>query len=107
MYTYYGTVVHVVDGDTVDVELDLGFDVKIKQRVRVLGINCAERFTDEGKLATAFVEEWVKDHGSVLVTTQKNTYDKYGRYVAEISGVYGDLLSTDLLTKGLATPYPV
>jgi micrococcal nuclease len=104
MYTYYGTIVHVVDGDTVDVELDLGFDVKIRQRVRILGINCAERFTDEGKLATELVKKWAGY--KVVVSTEKNTYDKYGRYVASISDETGFSLEKLLLSHGLATPYP-
>jgi micrococcal nuclease len=110
MYTYYGTIVHIVDGDTVDVVLDLGFDVTIEQRVRLLGVNCAERFTEDGRLATSFVENWVDDQqGKVIVATEKNTYDKYGRYVADIFTVdmTQQSLSQQLLAKGLATSYPI
>jgi micrococcal nuclease len=105
MYTYNAEVVHVVDGDTVDVVIDLGFNIKFKERVRLLGINAPERFTDEGKLATQFVSEWLAEsNNQVVLATYKNEYDKYGRYLASVMR-NGNNLSTDLLEKGLADVY--
>lgn len=45
MYTYNATVVKIVDGDTIDAEIDLGFDIKIKKRIRLSGINAPESRT--------------------------------------------------------------
>ena len=63
MYEYSCKVKRVVDGDTVDVVLDLGFDVSYSCRVRLYGIDTPESRTrnkDEkarGKMATAFLTE--------------------------------------------------
>ena len=45
MYTYNIEVLRVIDGDTIDANIDLGFDVKIKKRVRFMGINTPESRT--------------------------------------------------------------
>jgi micrococcal nuclease len=46
MYEYKAKVVKILDGDTMDVSIDLGFDVWVYQRVRLIGINTAEKNTD-------------------------------------------------------------
>ena len=83
MYEYkVKEVVRVVDGDTVDVILDLGFGLSKKERVRVAGVDTPEKRTrndKEKKLgydATAFAEEWF-DGGDIVVRTEKD--GKYGR----------------------------
>ena len=45
MYEYNATVTHVVDGDTMDVTLDLGFDILYNNRIRLVGINTPESRT--------------------------------------------------------------
>ena len=45
MYTYKIKLDRVVDGDTIDAEIDLGFDVSVKKRVRFMGINTPESRT--------------------------------------------------------------
>ena len=45
MYNYKIEVLRVIDGDTIDAEIDLGFDVKIKKRIRFMGINTPESRT--------------------------------------------------------------
>ena len=45
MYNYNAKCVRVVDGDTIDAEIDLGFDVKVKKRIRLAGINAPESRT--------------------------------------------------------------
>ena len=64
MYEYKVRIVKVVDGDTVDVDIDLGFDVWLKnQRVRLYGIDTPESRTRDleekkyGKAATAYLKE--------------------------------------------------
>ena len=49
MYTYKAKLVKVVDGDTIDVTIDLGFDVSVKKRVRFEGINAPESRTRDLK----------------------------------------------------------
>lgn len=105
MYIYQATVDRVVDGDTLDLRIDLGFSVFTTQRVRLLGINAAEHNTDMGKKATAFVEAWVVEHGPTFtVRTHKDQKEKYGRYLALILSGASDL-GEALLDAGLAVPY--
>jgi micrococcal nuclease len=86
-YTYPCKILRVVDGDTLDIELDLGFEVKMKERVRLLGVDAPETYgrnaTPEGALATDFVEKWVGDRaprGRFMYQSLKyDARDKYGR----------------------------
>lgn len=87
MFTYaVKEIVKVVDGDTVDVVLDLGFNVTIMQRVRVRNINSAETRTrdfvekQKGLAAKEFAEEWFSQ-GNIIVKTYKD--DKYGRMLGD------------------------
>jgi micrococcal nuclease len=105
MFTYLGAVEKVVDGDTLDLQIDLGFGVFTRQRVRLLGLNAPEHNTADGKAATAFVQAWTDQHGPVFtVTTEKDKKEKYGRYLATI---YADgvSLNEDLVAAGLALPW--
>ena len=113
MYNYKAKCIKVVDGDTLDLEVDLGFNVTITERFRLARVNTPEvrgKDREEGLKAKAFVldrmyPEWYAG-GSVdlYVTTHKNK-GKYGRWIAEI--VYdhnGKLqnLSDILIKEGLA-----
>ena len=86
-YVYRATVERIVDGDTIDVNLDLGLGVWLhKQRLRLVGINTPEVRGPEreaGLAASAFVE-W-RIHGQpVIVKTFKDKKGKYGRWLAEV-----------------------
>jgi endonuclease YncB( thermonuclease family) len=73
MYEYRCTVTRVVDGDTVDAEIDLGFDIVFKSRIRLFGVDTPESRTrdlDEkarGKLASAFLSEKIEQADFVKV----------------------------------------
>ena len=91
MYEYRCKVRRVVDGDTVDIDIDLGFGVWLhKERVRIYGIDTPESRTRDkeekkyGLMAKEFVKQFVKG-GSIMLTTQK--YDakgKFGRILGDI-----------------------
>ena len=89
MYTYRAKVVRCVDGDTVDFNVDLGFDVFIKIRTRLVGVNTLERGHAEYKSATRWVEDLLKsqedEDGYVEIKTGKT--GKYGRWLVDIEGV--------------------
>ncbi len=89
MYTYRAKVVRCVDGDTVDFNVDLGFDVFIKIRTRLVGVNTPERGHAEYKSATRWVEDLLKsqedEDGYVEIKTGKT--GKYGRWLVDIEGV--------------------
>ena len=90
MYEYKCKVKRVVDGDTMDVILDLGFDVHHAVRVRLAGIDTPESRTrdlDEkarGKLSKAFLKESIKGKKIVLKTKIKDSRGKFGRVIAEV-----------------------
>jgi micrococcal nuclease len=104
LYTYAATLHHVVDGDTLVLELDLGFRTTIKQILRMRGINTPERNTPEGKKATRFVSRRIKKDSQITVRTYAR--DIYGRYLADIFlGAKYAYLNQELLDKGLAQRY--
>lgn len=104
-YVRKAKVIRVVDGDTLDVELDLGCRVKKQERIRLARINAPERFTEEGKAATGFLRSHFGIVQEITIQTGKNPEDKYGRYIAEIWDDLGRNLSDLLLTENLAVPY--
>jgi endonuclease YncB( thermonuclease family) len=105
MYEYKAYVERVVDGDTVDLTIDLGFHTYVVKRVRLSRINAPERFTEEGKLAKAFVENALAVGMEVVVQTQLDSKDKYGRILGEIFIDKHFSLNEMMLMNGLAVPY--
>ena len=87
MYEYHvKKVTNVVDGDTIDVEIDLGFDISFSSRVRLAGIDTPEsRTTDKKEKALGLeVKQRLKDvlanASVVVIRTQKpDSTEKYGR----------------------------
>lgn len=105
MYEYAARATNVVDGDTLDLLVDVGFGIHVQQRVRLLGINCAEHGTIAGDDATAFTKAWIAEHGpDLLVRTVKDRKEKYGRLLAQIVAS-AHILNNDLVTAGLAVDY--
>ena len=91
MYEYSCKVKRVVDGDTIDVVLDLGFDILHKSRVRLYGIDTPESRTrnlDEkarGKMAGAFLKEAVEKGEKVVIQTKlKDSRGKFGRVLGDV-----------------------
>lgn len=80
-YLFMATLDRVVDGDTVDLWVDLGFRVKIHQRFRLSGIDAPERFTDSGKLATKALNDLLSNKTLLVKSTKLG---KYGRWVGTI-----------------------
>ncbi len=82
LYTYQAFVERVIDGDTLKVRLDLGFDVWAKQILRLRGIDCPEMDTKEGTAAKAFVQSYIKEASRLIIRSSKS--DKYDRYLADV-----------------------
>ena len=90
MFEYKCKVTKVVDGDTVDVDIDLGFGVWLRdQRIRLYGIDTPESRTSDpfeklyGKAATEFLKKWL-DGGDVTIKTHKDGRGKFGRILGEL-----------------------
>ena len=87
MYEYHvKKVTNVVDGDTIDVEIDLGFDISFSSRVRLAGIDTPESRTTNkaekvlGLEAKEYVKSKVKEAKDVVIKTEKmDSSEKYGR----------------------------
>ena len=91
MYEYKCKVPRVVDGDTVDALIDLGFDIKYSSRVRLYGIDTPESRTrdkDEkarGKMASAYLKEAVDNGDTVVLRTKlSDSRGKFGRVLASV-----------------------
>ena len=90
MYEYKCKVVRVVDGDTVDVDIDLGFGVWMrKQRIRMYGIDTPESRTSDkvekkyGLAAKDFLVKWT-NAGELTLRTFKDDRGKFGRILGEL-----------------------
>lgn len=118
MWEYKATVTRVVDGDTLDLQIDLGFSVSIQIRARLAGVDTPETYGVKkdsaeylaGKRATQYVEEWLRGghtagpYGPVTVRSEKNRTGKYGRWIVTVHA-HEDCLNEALLREGLAKPY--
>lgn len=94
-FKYQGKIVNIVDGDTLDVLLDLGFGVFKKVRCRLLKINAPEIKTPEGLQ----VKEYLKENfdGAPVIVVSKSL-DRYGRSLAQVL-IDGDRDLAKLLTE--------
>ena len=85
MYQYKAQVRQVIDADTIDVLIDLGFGVHTMQRLRLYGIDAPEMRTEAGKVAKEYVKSVLLGADAamfVYVRTLKDRKDKYGRKLA-------------------------
>jgi len=89
MHEYKAKLIRVVDGDTLDAEIDLGFNVFIKERVRLYGIDTWESRTRDleekkkGLAAKARLKELIYNK-PIVIKTHKKQKGKYGRILGEI-----------------------
>jgi micrococcal nuclease len=110
MYEYRANVLRVIDGDTVDLEIDLGFMLKTIQRIRLLYVNTPELHAKDetvrtkAQAAKLFTELWCSVNKSVVIKTDKD--DAFGRWLAEVyTSDKGECLNTRLLDTGNAVRY--
>ncbi|HUU00535.1 MAG TPA: DUF1016 N-terminal domain-containing protein [Myxococcota bacterium] len=82
LHRYVGIIEKIVDGDTLDVRIDLGFDVWRLERIRLRGVDTPEMDTAEGKAAREFVVQALSGVASVAFKTYKT--DIYARYIADV-----------------------
>ena len=114
MYEYYVRKVEgVVDGDTIDVLIDLGFDILFASRVRLAGIDTPESRTKDlaekalGLEAKEYLKKALKDAKSVIIKTEKmDSSEKYGRILGWVY-INGDTVSLNdmMINDGYAWGY--
>ena len=91
MFEYKVHLIKVVDGDTVDLEVDLGFGMIFQERFRLYGIDAPETRTrnKEEKAKGMAAKAWIRDllnnnPDSLFIRTHKDRKGKFGRYLCEI-----------------------
>jgi micrococcal nuclease len=111
-YFYNAEVKKIIDGDTFDIVIDLGFDTLRKGRVRLYGVNTPESRTknveekQKGLAAKEFTDQWIKKAGGwIKIETIIDKNEKYGRVLARVWDSSGNCLNTDIVASGLAREY--
>ena len=113
LYQYRAKVDRDVDGDTIDVIFDLGFDISYKSRVRFVGVNTPESRTRDleekalGLAAKDFVGRWLLEQtgNCPIIETSLDKKGKFGRVLGRIVNDEGICLNDVLITEGIGTPY--
>ena len=115
MYEYKVNILKVVDGDTVDVDIDLGFGCWLRnERVRIVGIDCPESRTSdriEKVFGQAAKDRLISILGpeAVLISQVskmgENMKGKFGRILGDFKTIYGKLVSETLMEEGHAVAY--
>ena len=121
LFTYKAFLLRVIDGDTLQVRIDLGFSIVIEQRLRLRGLDAPELGTGQGKSplpplqkgvdAKRFVESRLKDCKFLIIKTHGS--DKYDRYLVDVFYLNdednedkvlreGNFLNNEILEEGLA-----
>ena len=112
MYTYFvKSIDRIVDGDTIDISIDLGFDLTKKERVRLAGIDTPEKRTknqkekEMGYQATEFLEMHLMEATKLTVRTEKD--GKFGRMLGWLYKTDEDTTSINqiMIDKGYAWAY--
>ena len=114
MFEYFCKVNRVVDGDTIDVTVDLGFDIPQSARVRMMGIDTPESRTRNleekalGLASKARLKELLKGK-KVKIETSKEGKGKFGRILADVITIdkEGNEINCNnqLIQEGHARPY--
>ena len=115
MYEYRVNVVKVVDGDTVDVDIDLGFGVWLKdERVRIMGIDTPESRTRDkvekkfGLAAKARLKSLLGKQAILKTQVNKNGEDmkgKFGRILGDFVSEDGRMVTEVMIAEGHCVPY--
>jgi micrococcal nuclease len=113
-YVYRIRSVHkVVDGDTIDADIDLGFDISLTKRIRLAGIDTPESRTIDAyeKKLGLEVKEWLKHRlefaKDILIKTElPDSTEKYGRIIGHLF-INGEEISINnqMITEGYAWEY--
>tara|TARA_B100000900_G_scaffold403298_1_gene410213 strand:+ start:22 stop:462 length:441 start_codon:yes stop_codon:yes gene_type:complete len=104
-------VTKIVDGDTIDVTLDMGFDILYQQRVRLFGIDTPESRTRDkvekqyGLLSKYFLQKCIKEGKKITIKTYKgDETGKFGRILGDV-WIDGKSINQIMCDRGYAVPY--
>ncbi len=111
MYHYSAKVERIVDGDTMDVVIDLGFKITTFQRIRLAKINTPETYNvkrdseeyQKGLASKEYVEQRIAANNNEIELETEKVTEKYGRYIGTIwLADSKTTLNDELVEKGLA-----
>ena len=109
MYRYAARVVRVIDGDTLELEVDLGFKTWRRDKFRLAGYNAPETRgieRDMGDMATDALRDLLTATGDVVIVETKRNPDKYGRWLALLyDSRTGYSLIEQLIERGYGRRY--
>jgi len=103
LYNYTATVERIIDADTVEFTIDVGFKTYMRMNMRLAGIDAPEMKTQEGKDAKAWLEGQLPIGHEVTLSVYK-VADKYGRYLAYVT-YNGTDMNQELIKNGHAVEY--
>ena len=107
-YVYDVDVISVYDGDTLNVDIDLGFSIWIKDKsLRLYGIDAPEvrgQTRERGLVVRDWLRERIEQGQTILIESISDQPDKYGRYLA-ILYIDGVNINQLMIDEGLARPY--
>jgi micrococcal nuclease len=102
MYTYKAKLNRVVDGDTVNLTIDLGFRLTYTANCRLAGINAPEMNTEQGKTALVALMVMLTDNflnKNPVLDIQSTGLDKYGRPIVRIGNINDKMVEGGYATK--------
>jgi micrococcal nuclease len=105
-YTYRAAIIRVLDGDTIEAEVSLGFDVMVRTKFRLYGIDTPEKTSKDAivKSLANQASDYTKSFIGKDVTIESLGKDKYGRWLA-IVHIETLNLNEELINRGLAKSY--
>ena len=95
-YTYEASIDRVVDGDTLLVVIEVGFRIKVHDKLRLRGIDTPEVGTPEGDRAKKFVQGLLPVGSTIVIKSHKSRVDSHGRFVVDV-----------LYRKGISDPQEI
>lgn len=108
MYEYRATVISVTDGDTVRLDIDLGFSVILNNTpIRLIGIDAPEIRTLAGRGARTYLRSLLPKGTVITLQTYKDKTEKYGRILGTLVTENGVNLNLEMVNSGHAVPYLV
>jgi len=100
------TFIRAIDGDTVELEVDLGFKTRYRDNFRLTDVDTPERGREGFSEATDYTRAWCEKYQDSGIELHSVKRDKYGRWLAVLRSVQtGAVLNDDLITEGLGEEY--
>ena len=112
-YVYKIANIYAYDGDTITADIDLGFKITKREKLRLYGIDTPEirgEEREEGLIVRDYVrdriDKAIEENAMIWILSYKDKQGKYGRYLVELF-IDGENINQTLINEGMAEPYMV